>query len=200
MGRDTLLTVTLGDQTLLRRALLVVAGSLFIALAAQIAVPMWPVPVTLQTLAILLVGFAYGSRLGAVTVLAYLAQGFVGLPVFTPSTLPGLAALIEPTGGFLIGFVGLAWLAGFAAERGLARGALGTALVAIAASALLYVPGVLWPMAVASAVGVDAGWAGQGLGFYAAHFVAPFLIGDVIKAVIAALVVSGAWAALRPKA
>lgn len=200
MGRDTLLTVTLGDQTLLRRALLVVAGSLFIALAAQIAVPMWPVPVTLQTLAILLVGFAYGSRLGAVTVLAYLAQGFVGLPVFTPSTLPGLAALIGPTGGFLIGFVGLAWLAGFAAERGLARGVLGTALAAIAASALLYVPGVLWPMAVASVAGVDAGWAGQGLGFYAAHFVAPFLIGDVIKAVIAALVVSGAWAALRRKA
>lgn len=200
MGRDTLLTVTLGDQTLLRRALLVVAGSLFIALAAQIAVPMWPVPVTLQTLAILLVGFAYGSRLGAVTVLAYLAQGFVGLPVFTPSTLPGLAALIGPTGGFLIGFVGLAWLAGFAAERGLARGVMGTALAAIAASALLYVPGVLWPMAVASAAGVDAGWAGQGLGFYAAHFVAPFLIGDVIKAVIAALVVSGAWAALRRKA
>ena len=200
MGRDTLLTVTLGDQTLLRRALLVVAGSLFIALAAQIAVPMWPVPVTLQTLAILLVGFAYGSRLGAVTVLAYLAQGFVGLPVFTPSTLPGLAALIGPTGGFLIGFVGLAWLAGFAAERGLARGVLGTALAAIAASALLYVPGVLWPMAVASAAGVDAGWAGQGLGFYAAHFVVPFLIGDVIKAVIAALVVSGAWAALRRKA
>jgi biotin transport system substrate-specific component len=200
MGRDTLLTVTLGDQTLLRRALLVVAGSLFIALAAQIAVPMWPVPVTLQTLAILLVGFAYGSRLGAVTVLAYLAQGFVGLPVFTPSTLPGLAALIGPTGGFLIGFVGLAWLAGFAAERGLARGVLGTALAAIAASALLYVPGVLWPMAVASVAGVDAGWAGQGLGFYAAHFVVPFLIGDVIKAVIAALVVSGAWAALRRKA
>ena len=200
MGRDTLLTVTLGDQTLLRRALLVVAGSLFIALAAQIAVPMWPVPVTLQTLAILLVGFAYGSRLGAVTVLAYLAQGFVGLPVFTPSTLPGLAALIGPTGGFLIGFVGLAWLAGFATERGLARGVLGTALAAIAASALLYVPGVLWPMAVASAAGVDAGWAGQGLGFYAAHFVVPFLIGDVIKAVIAALVVSGAWAALRRKA
>ena len=200
MGRDTLLTVTLGDQTLLRRALLVVAGSLFIALAAQIAVPMWPVPVTLQTLAILLVGFAYGSRLGAVTVLAYLAQGFVGLPVFTPSTLPGLAALIGPTGGFLIGFVGLAWLAGFAAERGLARGVLGPALAAIAASALLYVPGVLWPMAVASAAGVDAGWAGQGLGFYAAHFVVPFLIGDVIKAVIAALVVSGAWAALRRKA
>ena len=200
MGRDTLLTVTLGDQTLLRRALLVVAGSLFIALAAQIAVPMWPVPVTLQTLAILLVGFAYGSRLGAVTVLAYLAQGFVGLPVFTPSTLPGLAALIGPTGGFLIGFVGLAWLACFAAERGLARGVLGTALAAIAASALLYVPGVLWPMAVASVAGVDAGWAGQGLGFYAAHFVVPFLIGDVIKAVIAALVVSGAWAALRRKA
>jgi biotin transport system substrate-specific component len=199
MGRDTLLTATSGDQTLLRKALLVAVGSLFIALAAQISLPMWPVPVTLQTLAILLVGFAYGSRLGAVTVLAYLAQGFMGLPVFTPSTLPGLAALIGPTAGFLIGFVGLAWLAGFVAERGLARGVLGTALAAIVASAILYVPGVLWPMAVASAAGVNAGWAGQGLGFYGVHFVAPFLIGDVIKAAIAALVVSGAWAALCRK-
>lgn len=197
MGRDTLLTATIGDQGLLRKALLVIAGSLFIAVAAQISVPMWPVPVTLQTLAILLVGFAFGSRMGALTVAAYLAQGFMGLPVFTPSTLPGLAALIGPTGGFLIGFVALAWMAGFAAERGLARGVLGTALAAVIASALLYVPGVLWPMAVASAAGLDAGWAGQGLGFYWAHFVAPFLIGDAIKAVIAALIVSGAWAALR---
>lgn len=197
MGRDTLLTATFGTEGLLRKAALVVAGSLFIAVAAQISVPMWPVPVTLQTLAILLVGFAFGSRMGALTVVAYLTQGFMGLPVFTPSTLPGIAALIGPTGGFLIGFVALAWMAGFAAERGLARGALGTALAALVASAALYVPGVLWPMAVASAAGLDAGWAGQGLGFYWAHFVAPFLIGDAIKAVIAALLVSGAWAALR---
>ncbi|MEY3003882.1 MAG: hypothetical protein RLZZ491_1058 [Pseudomonadota bacterium] len=200
MGRDTLLTATFGDQTLLRKALLLGAGSLFIAVAAQISVPMWPVPVTLQTLAILLVGFAYGSRLGALTVAAYLVQGFMGLPVFTPSTLPGLAALVGPTGGFLIGFVAMAWLAGLAAERGLARGVAGTAAVALVASALLYLPGVLWPMAVAAMAGVDAGWAGQDAAFYWAYFVTPFLIGDAIKALIAALVIRGAWARLGGKA
>lgn len=200
MGRDTLLNVTFGDQGLLKKALMVLAGSLFITAAAKISVPMWPVPISLQTLAILLVGFAMGSRLGAATVAAYVAQGAMGLPVFAPSTLPGLAGLMGPTGGFLIGFIGLAWLAGYAAERGLARGVVSTAAVALAASALLYVPGILWPMAVASAAGLDAGWIGQGAGFYWTHFIGPFLLGDALKAVIAALVVTGAWAALTRRA
>lgn len=200
MGRDTLLTATIGDQGTLRKVLLVLAGSLFIAAAAKVSVPMWPVPISMQTLAILLVGFAMGSRLGAATVIVYLAQGAMGLPVFTPSTLPGLAGLMGPTGGFLVGFVGLAWLAGYAAETGLARGVLRTAFVAVAASALLYVPGVLWPMAVAGAAGVGAGWAGQSVAFYWTHFMAPFVLGDVLKAGIAALVVTGAWAVLKRRA
>ena len=99
MGRDmTLLSATLGDQGLLRKALLVIGGSLFIALAAQISVPMLPVPMTLQTLAILMVGFAFGSRLGAVTLLAYLAEGAAGLI--------GYAALI-PTARLHFGKIGL---------------------------------------------------------------------------------------------
>jgi len=154
----------------------------------------------LQTLAILLVGFAMGSRLGAATVIVYVAQGAMGLPVFTPSTLPGIAGLLGPTGGFLIGFVGLAWLAGRAAERGLARGVVSTAVVALVASALLYVPGILWPMLVAGAAGLEAGWIGQGASFYWTHFMAPFALGDVLKSVIAALVVTGAWAALKRRA
>jgi biotin transport system substrate-specific component len=200
MGRDTLLTATIGDQGTLRKLALVLGGALFIALAAKVTVPMWPVPVSLQTLAILLVGLSMGSRLGAATVAVYVAQGAMGLPVFTPTTLPGIAGLMGPTGGFLIGFIGMAWLAGLAVERGLARGVLSTALVALAVSAALYVPGVLWPMALAAVAGLDAGWIGQGAGFYWAHFVAPFLLGDALKAVIAALVVTGAWAALRRRA
>lgn len=196
MGRDTLFTATLGARGGLVNLALVLAGTLFIAAAAKVTVPMVPVPISLQTLAILLVGFAFGSRLGALTVLAYLGQGALGLPVFTPTTLPGLAAFAGPTGGFLIGFVGLAWLAGYAAERGWARGAVSTAAVALAATALLYVPGVLWPLALAGATGLEAGWIGQNLSFYWAYFVAPFLLGDVLKAGLAALVVSGAWRAL----
>ena len=128
--------------------------------------------------------------------LAYLAQGALGLPMFTPSTLPGLAAFTGPTAGFLVGFVGMAWLAGFAAERGLARGVIGTAICGIVISALLYIPGVAWPMAVAGALGVEAGWVGLGAASVWAGFVAPFLLGDAIKAVLAALIVTGAWAAL----
>jgi biotin transport system substrate-specific component len=200
MGRDTLLSATIGDQGTLKKVALVLLGALFIAAAAKVTVPMWPVPVSLQTLAILLVGFAMGSRLGAATVIVYLAQGAMGLPVFTPTTLPGIAGLIGPTGGFLIGFVGLAWLAGYAAEKGLARGVVSTAAVALAASALLYVPGILWPMAVAGAAGLEAGWIARDAGFYWSAFVAPFLIGDALKAVIAALVVTGAWSVLQRRA
>ena len=200
MGRDTFLSETIGDQGILKKVALVLLGALFIAAAAKVSVPMWPVPVSMQTLAILLGGFAMGSRLGAATVIVYLAQGAMGLPVFTPSTPPGMAGLMGPTGGFLIGFVGLAWIAGYAAERGLARGAISTAAVALVASALLYVPGILWPMALAGAAGLEAGWIARDAGFYWGAFVAPFLLGDVLKAVIAALVVTGAWAALKRRA
>ncbi|PWK62894.1 biotin transporter BioY [Roseicyclus mahoneyensis] len=200
MGRDTLLSATIGDQGTLKKVALVLLGALFIAAAAKVTVPMWPVPVSMQTLAILLVGFGMGSRLGAATVIVYLAQGAMGLPVFTPSTLPGIAGLTGPTGGFLIGFVGLAWLAGYAAEKGLARGVVSTAAVALVASALLYVPGILWPMAVAGAAGLEAGWVARDAAFYWGAFVAPFLLGDALKAVIAALVVTGAWSVLKRRA
>jgi biotin transport system substrate-specific component len=200
MGRDTLLTATFGSDTLLRKALMVLGGTLFIAAAAKVSVPMWPVPISMQTLAILLVGFAMGSRLGALTVIAYLAQGAMGLPVFSPNTLPGVAGLLGPTGGFLVGFVGLAWLAGFAVERGLARGVFTTAALALTASALLYVPGILWPMTVAGAFGLEAGWVGEGAAYYWTYFIAPFLLGDALKAIIAALIVTGAWAALKRRA
>ena len=198
MGRDmTLLSATLGQEGLLRKALLVVGGSLFIALAAQISVPMLPVPMTLQTLAILMVGFAFGSRLGAATLLAYLAEGAAGLPVFA-NGMNGVA-FAGPTAGFLVGFVFVAWAAGWAAERGIAKGFVGTALSAVVISALLYVPGVAWPMAVANTFGLEAGWAGQGADFYWTHFMSPFLIGDAVKAVLAALIVTGAWAAIAAR-
>jgi biotin transport system substrate-specific component len=175
--------------------LLVLGGTLAIAIAAQISVPMFPVPMTLQTLAILMVGLTFGSRLGAVTLLAYLAEGAVGLPVFAKG-LNGVA-FFGPTAGFLIGFVGLAWLAGYAVEKGYARNFLTTALVCIGASALLYIPGVAWPMAVAGSFGLDGGWVNIGTDKIWAWFMAPFLVGDVVKAVLAALIVTGGWTVLK---
>lgn len=169
------------SQSLMTRALMVLGGSAFIALSAQVSVPMIPVPMTLQTLAVILVGFAYGARMGALTVLAYLAEGAAGLPVFA-NGMNG-AALMGPTAGFLAGFVPMAFLAGLAADRGLQR-VLPLALVALAVSAALYLPG----LAVLSAFvgGFDK----------ALSIGVQFMPGDVVKSVIAALVTSGAWAAV----
>ena len=110
MSREmTLSQAVIGTGSTARKVMMVLAGSAFIAVAAQISVPMLPVPMTLQTLAILMVGFAYGSRLGAVTLLAYLAEGAMGLPVFA-NGMNGLA-FAGPTAGFLLGFVAMAWAA-----------------------------------------------------------------------------------------
>lgn len=194
----TLSHAFLPDKTRLQQLMLVAGGSLFIALAAQVSVPMIPVPMTLQTLAILIVGLTYGARLGLATLVAYLAEGAAGLPVFSNGGA-GIAYFFGPTCGFLLGFALMAWLAGLAADRGLARGFVSTALVALAVSAILYIPGVAWPMAVAGAFGVEGGWVGSGAGAIWTHWVSPFLVGDAVKSVIAALVVTGGWAALKAR-
>ncbi len=174
----TLSKALVRTQSRMAQAALVVGGSLFIALAAQVSVPMIPVPMTLQTLAILLVGFAFGARLGAATLLAYLAEGAMGLPVFSNAS-GGIAPLIGPTAGFLWGFVG-------------------TAAVALLGSALLYVPGVLWAMSLAEMAGIDtAKWGADSFGSVWTYYMAPFLIGDAVKAALAALIVTGGWAALK---
>ncbi|MBY0395136.1 MAG: biotin transporter BioY [Thermoleophilia bacterium] len=183
------------SQSLPVKVAMVVLGSAFIALAAQVSVPMIPVPMTLQTLAILIVGFGFGARMGAATVIAYLAEGAMGLPVFAGG-MNGIA-FAGPTAGFLIGFVGLAWLAGSAADRGV-TGVLPTALVALLASALLYVPGAAWAMLADTILGLDASkWGADDLSMIWTWYVAPFLLGDAVKAVIAALAVTGGWAAVK---
>src|SRR5690606_1214363 len=94
----------------------VVLGTLVIALAAKVNVPVWPVPVTLQGLAIAALAAAFGARIGVATVALYLLEGAFGLPVF--ATGGGLAYLVGPTGGFLLGFLLMAGIIGYAADRG----------------------------------------------------------------------------------
>ncbi len=197
----------IGRDSLLSKALLALAGSAFIAVAAQISVPMIPVPMTLQTLAILMVGLTMGSRLGAVTVLAYLAEGALGLPVFAEakSTL----ALIGPSAGFLVGFVGMAFIAGLAADYGIKK-VLPLAGLAVVAAAALYIPGVAWPLLIAKIGGVTQMLAGFGVdpsqwgadtgAMIWQYYMSPFLIGDAVKAVLAALVVAGGWSVLGRRA
>lgn len=184
----TLTQALFPTESRLRQLMLVLAGTVFIAVAAQISIPMFPVPMTLQTLAILIVGLTFGSRLGLATLLVYLGEGAMGLPVFANGQ-GTLAYMMGPTGGFLIGFVAMAWLAGLAVEKGLARGFVGTAFATLAISLLLYVPGLIWPAAMMGKT-VDVLWL---------HWMSPFLIGDAVKAVIAALVVAGGWAMMSRK-
>lgn len=193
----TLSSAVIGHDSLLKKALLVVGGSAFIALAAQVSVPMFPVPMTLQTLAILIVGFTFGARLGAVTLIAYLAEGAMGLPVFAKG-MNGVA-FAGPTAGFLFGFVAMAFLAGLASDNGIKR-ILPLSLIAIAISALLYIPGIAWAMAADSLFGLDASkWGADSFAMVWQYYMSPFLLGDVVKALIAALVVTGGWAALRAR-
>src|SRR5579862_9024378 len=109
-----------GRMPVVRAATLVIIGSLVLTLSAKIEVPFWPVPLTMQSLAVLVIGMAYGLRLGALAVLLYLAEGAVGLPVFagTPERGIGLAYMVGPTGGYLLGFLLAAWVLGLLAERG----------------------------------------------------------------------------------
>lgn len=197
----------IGRDSLVSKAVLVLAGSAFIAVAAQISVPMFPVPMTLQTLAILMVGLTMGSRLGALTVLAYLAEGAMGLPVFAEgkSTL----ALIGPSAGFLVGFVAMAFIAGLAADYGIKR-VLPMAGLALIAAAALYIPGVAWPLAIAkigsvtqflAGFGMDpAKWGADTGAMIWQYYMSPFLIGDAVKAVLAALIVAGGWSVLGRRA
>src|SRR5579875_2844742 len=127
----------------LRPALLALAGSLAIAASAQISVPLHPVPMTMQSLVVLLVGMAYGPRLGAATLLAYLAEGAAGLPVFA-GWAAGPAVLAGPTGGFLLGFVPAAALAGLLAARGWIRHIAGSAAVLGLGHAVLFAIGIAW--------------------------------------------------------
>ncbi len=191
----TLSKALVPSQSLLTRALMVLGGTAFIALAAQVSVPMIPVPMTLQTLAILIVGLTYGARMGALTVAAYLAEGAMGLPVFAGG-MNGIA-FFGPTAGFLIGFVAMAAISGYAADRGV-RGVIATAAVALFASAFIYLPGVAWAMSLAEVAGIDtAKWGADNFAMIWEYYMAPFLLGDAVKAVIAALIVSGGWATLK---
>ncbi|MEY4962211.1 MAG: hypothetical protein RLZZ249_908 [Actinomycetota bacterium] len=159
---------------------LVGSGALLIAIAAQIQVPMIPVPMTMQTFAVLLVAAALGFSRGAASAALYLALGAVGLPVFA-----GAAALkaAMPTIGYLVGFVAAAALIGYLSERGYAKNPLKLAFAFVAGSAVVYAMGVIGLMAI---LGIDMQTAIQ-IG------VVPFLIGDALKAALAAALLPVAW-------
>jgi len=142
------------ERDFVRKAALVVLGSALLWASARAQVPMWPVPMTMQSFVVLVIGFGYGARLGMATVLFYLAQGALGFPVFagTPEKGIGLAYMMGTTGGYLAGFVLSAGLCGWLAERGWGSSFAGLVGAMALGSAILFVPGVLW---LATFVGLD---------------------------------------------
>lgn len=175
-------------STWLAEATLIVFGALFIAALAQVRIPLQPVPITGQTLAVLLVGMALGSRRGPLAVLTYLGMGAAGLPFFTGGQ-SGLVYMAGATGGYLVGFVAAAYVVGWLAERGWDRTLAKTLGAMVIGNAVIYLFGVSW---LATIVGGFSGPGGSlALGLY------PFLLGDALKALAAALLLPAAWMMLN---
>jgi len=179
-----------------RSIILAVLGSLIVAGAAQISIPMWPVPMTLQTLAVIGVGGAYGARLGAATLALYAVEGAVGLPFFAGGKHGIFDAKLDylfPSGsmGYVVGFILAAALVGYLAQSGWINSFARMIAASLLGAAVLYIPGLLW-------LGV---WAAktQGMDVAAATQAAlnwgliPFIAGDIIKAVVAGLGLSATW-------
>ncbi|ABX03804.1 MAG TPA: biotin transporter BioY [Herpetosiphon sp.] len=183
--RQTLADLIRG-KSLGRDLALIIGFSLFVALTAQIAIPLpWtPVPITGQTLGVLLTGAILGPRRGALAILLYLVEGLAGMPVFAGMT-SGLAKLLGPTGGYLLSWPLAAALVGWLAQRGWDR-RIPTALAMFCfGNILIYAIGASWLNIYKDTFGqISVMWAG----------VYPFLPGDALKIVIAALVLPGAWA------
>lgn len=174
----------------LRNVLLAVIGSLLLAVASKVKIPLPPVPITAQTLVLLVLAMAYGWKLAGATVLLYLAEGAMGLPVFsgTPEKGIGLAYMTGPTGGYLLGFLLAAVVTGFLAERGWDRNFFTTAAAMLIGNALIYVPGLVW-------LGTIMGWDKPIMQWG----MTPFLVGDLIKLVIAAILLPSVWKLLNGK-
>lgn len=184
---------------LLRGAMLALAGSLFVALCAQITVPLWPVPVTGQTFAVLLVGLVCGWRVGGAALLLYLIEGALGLPFFAGGK-GGWAAVVGPSGGYIWGFVLAAALVGYLAERGWDRNVGRTAVALFLGNVVLYVPGLIWLALFYAGPGQDyiAGTgANTAWGASINAGLLPFLLGDALKLALAATLVPAIWTLLH---
>ena len=167
---------------------LAVLGTLLLTLSAKTKVMLGPVDMSLQTLVVLLIAAGFGMRLGVATLLLYMAEGAMGFPVFqsTPERGLGVAYMLGSTGGYLAGFVVMAAIVGWAADRGFDRSPIKLFGVMLAADAIMLAMGFAW---LATLIGVEKAWLGG---------VVPFIVPDLIKVALAAALVPAVWS-LLPK-
>ena len=187
-NKDSLVKVMFGTPSsnlpsynisLFKKLVLLISGVAVLAISAQLKVPFYPVPITMQTLVVMLIGFTFGARLGSSTVLVYLASGAIGAPVFAGGA--GLAYVSGPTGGYLFGFFVAAYLIGYFTEQGYGRTFISTLLLALAGTIVFYLFGVAWLTTI--------------IGFEKAikFGLLPFLYGDVLKLFLLAFSIPATW-------
>jgi biotin transport system substrate-specific component len=171
----------------MRAVALAVAGTLLLTLSAKLKVPFYPVPMTMQSRVVLVIGATYGWRLGAATVALYLVEGALGLPVFadTPERGIGLPYMMGPTGGYLVGFVLAAGVVGWLAERGWDRSIALTFAAMAVGHAVLFAAGFAW---LATLIGPEKAWT---LG------VVPFALATLLKTALGAALVPALWSLVR---
>ena len=171
----------------IRAAVLVLLTAGLLTVSAKLQVPFWPVPMTMQTMVVLMIAAAMGWRLGAAAVAVYLVEGAFGLPVFagTPERGLGLAYMAGPTGGFLVGFLAATIVTGCLAEQGFGR-TLPRLLVAMAVGHLvIFAFGLAW---LSLHLGATQAWAVGA---------APFVAGTLVKTVLAAALIQAGWLVAR---
>lgn len=164
---------------LLTHLFLALIGSVFLIISAKVQIPFYPVPMTMQTLVVLMIGMSYGAPLAASTVFLYLFQGAIGLPVF--ATGGGLAYMMGPTGGYLVGFFLSAILLGLLASKGWGKTWQTTAVAMILGVGVIFTIGVSW---LAVFIGFEAAIIN---GFL------PFIYADFLKIIIASFAMPAAW-------
>lgn len=185
------LTLALGRPTLADRLItrsiatdvvLVVAGAALTAVAAQLSVPLWPVPITGQTLAVLIVGSTLGALRGSLSMILYALLGILGLPVFSEAST-GFGVIAGPTGGYIIGFIFAAALTGWLAQRAWDHKILGAIASFTAGTVVTFAIGLPWLAAVL----------GTNLDLTLQYGLYPFILGGMIKALLAAGFIRLAW-------
>jgi biotin transport system substrate-specific component len=185
--RRTVLADRVFPRTLLMDVVLVVAGAALVTVLSYTQIPLWPVPITGQTLGVLLVGSTLGAARGAISMGVYALIGGLGIPVFAPNTDGSLSfgwhVLFGATGGYIIGFVISAALVGWLAERQWDRKVLKAIVTFVAGSVVVFAVGLPW---LAAVLHLNLQQTLEG-GLY------PFIIGGIIKAFIAAGLLPLAW-------
>ncbi len=183
----SVLVDSIGARSIAANITMVVAGAALTAGAAQIVIPMWPVPITGQTFAVLLVGTTLGALRGALSMVLYIALGAIGLPIFTEGSA-GWHVIAGPTGGYLVGFVLAAILTGWLAQRSWDRKIVGAGVAFLAGTVVIYAVGLPWLSVALGQLGYP-----NDLGATLQSGLLPFVPGDILKAVVAGALLPAAW-------